>query len=270
MAMQAAVQGLAALAGALRMLHTIAWGKGRAARWKLGRAALRLHIKVFCGHFVWRFAPAVAAAIPNMLLPPQGDPPSFQDVPLDNPRFQEPGPRGKCERAEREAARLGHGLHRRWADVSLALQDLARWLRLEALQFRRRVLLWDSLGQQVLSPAPAEFKDATAEDVEGGLSDQAIRASVDEDLAAGENADDAEPAVQGDEGDLPLSAGMAALVEERRAILVSQTSADGGDGSKHPPTDPSVVAVVAVDVVVVVGWRWWLWWRWLAVGWDVW
>ncbi len=235
--MRAAVQGLAALAGALRMLHTIVWGMARGARWKLGRAALRLHIKVFCGHFVWRFAPAVASAIPNILLPRQGDSPSFQGVPLECRRFQEPEPRGNrpSGRAEREAERSAHGLHGRWADVSLALDDLARWLRLEALNFRRRVLLWDSVaGQGVSSPAPAEFKEAAAEDVEGGLSDQAIRASVEEELTAYENAGDAELVVQRDEGSVPLSAGMAALADERGAVLVASTSAGGGDGAEDP------------------------------------
>ena len=154
MSMNAAVDGLVALSGALRMLHTLAWGQKKTGRWHLGRAALRHHIKVFCGHYAWRHIPIVANAIPDILLPRQAaDPPTFQGVALHNLRFEEPQPRRASgesyeqRRASWMEERLSIGQHGRWADVSMALTDLARWLRMEAIWFRRRVLLWDS--QQV-------------------------------------------------------------------------------------------------------------------------
>ena len=93
MSMQAAVQGLLAASAALRLLHTFAWNRYRGTRGKVSRSALRLHIKVFCGHYAWRFVPMTVCAIPDLLLPLRGAAPSFQGVPLANPRFEEPSVR---------------------------------------------------------------------------------------------------------------------------------------------------------------------------------
>ena len=34
----------------------------------------------------------------------------------------------------------------RWMSVAAALSELARWLRLEIINFRRKVQLWDAIG----------------------------------------------------------------------------------------------------------------------------
>ena len=158
MSMQAAVQGLLAASAALRLLHTFAWNRYRGTRGKVSRSALRLHIKVFCGHYAWRFVPMTVCAIPDLLLPLRGAAPSFQGVPLANPRFEEPSVRGTNEPS---SYALEQGQDARWADVSSALRDLARWLRVEASRFRQRVLLWDS-DEQTPLVLPPEFKSTSA------------------------------------------------------------------------------------------------------------
>ena len=66
-AMQAAIFGIAQLAGCVKMMRIFAFSGLLPHRWKLGRKALRLHIKVFAAHFAHRFIPTVVTALPDML-----------------------------------------------------------------------------------------------------------------------------------------------------------------------------------------------------------
>ena len=79
--MQAATHGIAALAGALKMLHRFLFVPQMCGRWTLGRKAARLHIKVFACHYAWQWIPSVVRCLPDILLPVEKDSNSFCGAP---------------------------------------------------------------------------------------------------------------------------------------------------------------------------------------------
>lgn len=82
--------------------------------------------------------PTVVRALPDLLLPPLTQCAQFQGVPLTKPRFEER--RGAADATARPAVRACQ----RWDKAVQALTQLARWLRIELGEFRKKVALWDS------------------------------------------------------------------------------------------------------------------------------
>lgn len=157
-AMQAAIYGVAMLAGAVRFLFCLCWGRGRTQRWTLGRKALRLHIKVMAAHYAWRFIPSVVTALPDLLMPLKEDGSVFRGIGLTahatsmSLRFFEAGAKHQ-------------GLEKKWREIEEALSMLARWLRVEASNFRKQIILWDVENTSVApvaDSAPPEFKETDA------------------------------------------------------------------------------------------------------------
>ena len=147
-AMQAAIAGIAHLAGALRMLSTLLWNrKVCPARWSLGRAALRMHVLTFAAHYGWRFVPNVVKLLPGLLVhSEQGYVFQGESIKTSSSRFAEPCPKFHSLEQRREHFRLVRdrdGPAEIWSRSIEALDELVRWLRLELLEVRSRLFLWD-------------------------------------------------------------------------------------------------------------------------------
>ena len=73
--------------------HTSPWYLQMCKRFgtsfRLKRAQLRLHVKVLAGHYLWRHAPLVANALPDLLAPTEIFDARFAGVPLRNDCFRE-------------------------------------------------------------------------------------------------------------------------------------------------------------------------------------
>jgi len=147
-AMRGTVASIAGLAGMLRMLFMLLYDRKRCQRWRLGRAAARLHIKVFSAHLGWRCIPTVVRILPDLLLPRQTGMHSVAGivVRMSSSRFVEPLPRSKDERrvAERRQRQEDDVAHI-WHETIEALDNLARMLRMELLEFGRRMVSWDAV-----------------------------------------------------------------------------------------------------------------------------
>jgi hypothetical protein len=148
-AMRCAVSNLATLAGLLRMLFTFLYDRRRCPRWKLGRAAARLHIKVFAAHTGWRFIPSVVRVLPDLLLPREIGCHSVGGViiRLRTSRFCEPLPRSKKARpgAELQQKQDDDG-KRIWRETIEAVDSMARMMRMEILEFAGRIVSWDAVA----------------------------------------------------------------------------------------------------------------------------
>jgi hypothetical protein len=147
-AMRGTVASLAGLAGMLRMLFVLLYDRKRCQRWRLGRAAARLHIKVCSAHLGWRCIPTVVRILPDLLLPPQMGMHSVAGivVRLSSSRFLEPLSGSKDER--RVAARRQRqedDMAHIWHETIEALDNMARMLRMELLEFGRRMVSWDAV-----------------------------------------------------------------------------------------------------------------------------
>jgi hypothetical protein len=150
LAMQSAIAGIAQLAGALRMLHTIMYDRSVcASRFSLGSQALRMHVMTFAVHYCWRYIPNVVKLLPGLLVhSEQGY--VFQNLPIKVglSRFSEPPPRKKMCYEERQAqfrtVRNVDAPAEIWRRTIEALDELCRWLRLELLEVRGRLVSWDT------------------------------------------------------------------------------------------------------------------------------
>ena len=157
-AMRSGVHSLAQLAGSLRCLNYAAnvHKPGSKSfdlapkRWKLGAKALRLHVKVICAHFGWRFIPNVVRILPEILIPVDSDrtimgmsiKPGIR--PGTSP-FKDPMPKKVRDRAAyRAASRAYETPSHWWFRVIDALDQLVRFLRLELIHFQDRLQSWDS------------------------------------------------------------------------------------------------------------------------------
>ena len=131
-AMSIGVQHLCQLAGAIRMLRHFRHDHYNCGRWRLGANALRLHIKVFSGHYGWRLIPSAVRMLPDILVPPLGEnnsqkPAMFQCTNLIDKLFSEP-----------DAPPRGPHSSDLWTKAADAISDLARFLRVEIGQVRLR------------------------------------------------------------------------------------------------------------------------------------
>jgi hypothetical protein len=149
LAMQSAIAGIAQLAGALRMLSTMMFNRRVCpSRWSLGVQSLRMHVMTFAVHYCWRYIPNVVKLLPGLLVHSQQGY-SFQNLPikLGLSRFAEPPPRKRQTLEERQAEfRTAQNLDHPseiWRRTIEALDELARWLRLELLEVRGRLVTWD-------------------------------------------------------------------------------------------------------------------------------
>jgi len=202
-AMRGAVAGIASLSGHIRALAT--WSCMQVAMSKVQRAgtleSLRLHIKVFSAHCCWRYIPLVVRALPDLLLPKKqvkqvGSKPTnpafafFQQF-LEQPRFQEPEKPGvPLTVVQRGHVREKLCFHReggatttwkRWMAVATALSELARWLRLEIINFRRKVQLWDVTGAAKKSTSSTE---PLGDDCQTDIEDEDMAAEIEQAVEA--------------------------------------------------------------------------------------
>lgn len=236
--MHAAVYGIASLAGAIRMLRRACWGRNRVERWKLGRKALWLHVKVLAAHAAWRFIPGVVRALPDMLLEGAKDGGSFRGVSLisaaGSSRFEEP-------------AIPVPSLVARWCEVEDGLARLARWARVEAAKFRQYVLLWDTVGNAKL--VQPEFKvdpDAGTGEVPSAIDENNIKAELhsmgDEDVGLA-HTDAWSPEL------VASSPVLLCLARDRSTSLTSSLAAPAHASDEPNPED----AVVGADTDVEAG-----------------
>jgi hypothetical protein len=167
LAMRVAVQHLCTLAARLRLLNKCRTQK---AFFKMKNSQLRLHVKVFAGHYLWRHAPVVANALPDMLAPQKIFDATFAGVQLGNACFKDnPRPPKRSYDQKREdfvnmkAVKQSVG-HTEWENAAQALLMLARWLRMECINVHLKLILWDSAPKS--QGRPVKKKDCDGEDTE--------------------------------------------------------------------------------------------------------
>lgn len=140
LSMREAIHAILNVVGDLRVLQAGGWdGTGRARR-RIPFKVLALHVRVVCSR-LWRHAPMLTRALPDMLAPRDTQLPNICKVPLVNFRFDDPPLKRKDPRSYEQkraayiAEREQRSLLGRWGNVIQALADLARWLRLESIFF---------------------------------------------------------------------------------------------------------------------------------------
>ena len=119
----------------------------------MGRGSyLRLMLKVIASHSIWRIMPILSRLIPDMLAPLDVARHTFLGVPFriqDSP-FMENRPKAKKARKAWEMdlqSRRDGSFY--WREVISALEELARWLRMEMILFKKEIMHYDSSSQEI-------------------------------------------------------------------------------------------------------------------------
>ena len=120
---------------------------------EVGRSTyLRFVLKIICSHSIWRSMPIVSRLIPDLLAPLDVARHTVWGVPLrvqDSP-FMEDRPKAtkKREAWEKDVRSRREGSFY-WGEALRALEELAWWLRMEMLFFKKEIVHWDSKEQKI-------------------------------------------------------------------------------------------------------------------------
>ena len=148
-AMRVGIHHLTEMVGALRLLEFVALNpKPGSDRWH-GAGRLRLHIKVLCAHWGWRYVPNVVRILPDILVARNFDR-TIMGMPI-KPRtspFMDPVPKKVADREPHRALlRSSESPKYWWSRVLDALSQLVRFLQTELAFFESRFVDWDLDGK---------------------------------------------------------------------------------------------------------------------------
>lgn len=153
-AMSNSVRNINSLCNYLRIVGGVACCGGGSAKGSArsaegsanGVLTLRLIVKVIVGHCIWRIMPNVTKILPDLLFPRDGVhrflkvPCRVEDSPFMEARPKKKGPAQDAhDQASHWRARPQYYMH----SVEQALQQLARWLRMELIYFKKEIIFWD-------------------------------------------------------------------------------------------------------------------------------
>ena len=203
-------------------------------------ACLKLHVKVLSAHLVWRFLPTVVGLLPDLLVPVGEKRSMFgANARLVLSPFVDPSPKKVSDReAYRKKIQKANLPVYYWEQAIKALRELARWLRMEIIHLRRKLIAVqiptgapDRTDQKpFVGPDPEKTRPTTkkkaAEDSSSSSSDSSSSSS---------DTDVEDPVATWHMGDRKNA---HEVVDATRTAVKSEALRQKDGGDPEPPPEP--------------------------------